>query len=485
MRSIFLRYFFMVAMLLLFSFAVLGVSFLTAAANTVTEQRLDTLTRCSSEVCLNAAKFVSEGAVAADEDLKTTLTTLAATLDAHVMVCDTSGKVVICSDPLGVSHVGERLPAPVVTAALQGGAMLFERVAFLSDERQTVALGLVKSGGSVCGITAVSASAARERNLLTVFSRTYLLSSLIVLLVAVFSVYGTTRIMARPLRDMAACAQNFAQGNFTARVNRWVQRGDEVGELACAFNAMADALSKQEDLRRGFIANVSHELKTPMTIIAGYIGGLLDGTIPPERETETLNLVRDEVLRLSRLVSSMTRISMLQSGGPDEVRLKSFDICEMTMRALLGMEGSINEKELEVELVLPEQQVAYVLSEPDGMVQVLTNLLDNAVKFSDRGGRLTVSIARSGGQYIISVLNTGPVIPPREIPYIFDRFHKTDRSRSMDRGGLGLGLYLVKNILGAQKVDIFVRSENGETEFRFALPEGKPDERGARKPEDA
>lgn len=481
MKGFFLRYFFMIALLLFFSFTALGVFFMTAASSGVSEQRLASLRRCSDEVCRSSGRFIESGVIRADEDLHETLRTLSAVLDAHVMVCDPSGRVLTCSDPLGGSHVGDKLPDSVTSAALRGEGMLFDRMDGFSDGRQTIALGLVKMDGAVCGIAVVSASPDIEKTLLNVFYRAYMMSAVIVLMVAMFSVYGTTRMMARPLRDMAACAQSFALGDFGARVNRWTRREDEVGELASAFNAMADGLQKQEELRRDFIANVSHELKTPMTIIAGYIGGLLDGTIPPEREAETLELVRDEVLRLSRMVSSMTQLSQLQSGQGEGPKLQSFDICEMAMRVLLGMEGRINEKNLRVGLILPEQEEAYVLSEPDGMTQVLTNLLDNAVKFSEEGGELTVSIIRRSGQYVVSVRNTGPTIPQEEIRYIFDRFHKTDRSRSKDKDGLGLGLYLVKNILGAQKADIFVTSEDGTTEFTFALPEGrKPEERSPR-----
>ncbi len=470
MRSSFVKYFFLISVLLFFSFTALGISFLSAASNSVSEQRLQSLRSCADEVCRSSERFVQAGIISPDEDLRETLRTLSAVINAHVMVCDPSGKVLVCSDG---AHTGARLADRLTAAALRGEGMLFDQIEGFASDAQTIALGLVQRGGITYGITVVNSSPEFERTLLAVFSRSYMFSAVIVLLVAVFSVYGTTRFMARPMRDMAVCAQSFAQGNFTVRVNRWTHRTDELGELACAFNAMADALAKQEELRRGFIANVSHELKTPMTIIAGYIGGLLDGTIPRERESETLALVRDEVLRLSRMVSSMTQISLLQSGQEDAVKFKSFDLCEMAMRVLLGMEGRINAKGLKVGLVLPEQQEAYVFSDPDGMTQVLTNLLDNAVKFSDEAGELTVSIVKRGGQYIVSVRNQGPTIPPGDIRYIFDRFHKADRSRSQDRSGLGLGLYLVKNILGAQKVDIFVTSENGETEFKFALPESR------------
>jgi signal transduction histidine kinase len=300
------------------------------------------------------------------------------------------------------------------------------------------------------------------------FVRLFTMTAFWVMLVAFVTAYVSSRYMARPFRDMAACARSFERGDFTARVSRWDKRGDEIGELAAAFNGMAESLEKSEELRRGFIGGVSHELKTPMTTVAGYIEGILDGTVPPERQGETLVLIREEVLRLSRLVASMLELMRHQTDQTD-IRPRPVDITETAARVLLGLEQAAEQKGLNVEVLLPEEPV-YALADPDGLTQVFTNLLDNAVKFCNSAGTVSLAVTEKGGRCRVVVGNTGPGIPPEDLPRVFERFHKGDRSRSRDRSGLGLGLYLVKSILNAHGEDITVKSEPGRTEFAFGLP---------------
>ena len=245
-------------------------------------------------------------------------------------------------------------------------------------------------------------------------------------------------------------------------------RRDEVGELAEAFNAMAGSIAKSEAQRSEFIANVSHELKTPMTTIAGFADGILDGTIPREKEADALNTISSETRRLSRLVRRMLDVSRLQSQGETVTAQERFDVSEVLLRVLVSLEGKINNRGLDVETQLPEGSVM-VWGDPDAITQVCYNLLDNAIKFSDPGSALGLMIQVKGEKAYVSVRNRGETIPPEELRRIFDRFHKTDRSRSEDREGVGLGLYIVKTILNSHREDIAVTSLEGVTTFTFTL----------------
>ena len=240
-------------------------------------------------------------------------------------------------------------------------------------------------------------------------------------------------------------------------------------ELAAAFNNMATSLEKSEIQRREFVANVSHELKTPMTTIAGYIDGMLDGTIPPEQHAKYMTRVSDEVRRLSRLVRSMLEISKIQDQGIPESRKQRFDICESMGRVLLTFEQKINVKHLNVEVQMPDNGIG-VWAEEDSITQVIYNLIDNAVKFCEEGGSLYLQAESDGSKATVSVANTGQTIPEEELPLVFDRFHKTDKSRSMDRDGVGLGLYIVRTIVVTHGEDISVTSRDGVTRFSFTLP---------------
>ena len=206
-----------------------------------------------------------------------------------------------------------------------------------------------------------------------------------------------------------------------------------------------------------------------MTTIAGYLDGMLDGTIPQAEQRHYMELVSTEVRRLSRLVRNMLEISRLKDQGIPADKLVDFDICEAAGQALLSFEQRINRKHLNVDVDMPELGVT-VRAMPDAVTQVLYNLIDNAVKFIDDGGTLSIRVERSGNKAVTTVGNTGPTIAPEELPLIFDRFHKTDKSRSTDRDGVGLGLYIVKTIVLAHGEDIYVTSRDGKTEFTFTLP---------------
>jgi signal transduction histidine kinase len=248
---------------------------------------------------------------------------------------------------------------------------------------------------------------------------------------------------------------------------------DEMGVLAASFNSMAESLQHTERQRREFIANISHELKTPMTTIAGYTDGILDGTIPPEKERPYLQIISDESRRLSRLVRRMLDVSQLQAIDP----LKNgshFDLCESMRRVLISMEKKITDRHLDVEADIPDEPIL-VLGDNDMITQVIYNLLENAAKFAREGSTLYLGVAALEGKARVTVRNVGETIPAEELPLLFERFHKSDKSRSEDKDGVGLGLYIVKTILEQHKEKISVTSEEGVTTFTFSL---RREERG-------
>ena len=202
-----------------------------------------------------------------------------------------------------------------------------------------------------------------------------------------------------------------------------------------------------------------------MTTIAGYTDGILDGTIPPEEERQYLRIISDESRRLSRLVRRMLDISRLQSR---ELRKSPFDICESMRRVLISMEKKITDRGLDVDANIPDRSVT-VLGDNDLITQVVYNLLENATKFARADSTLYLGLAVANGKAFVSVRNEGDTIPPGEIPLLFERFHKSDKSRSEDKDGVGLGLYVVKTILDQHKEQIAVTSEGGMTTFTFTV----------------
>ena len=320
------------------------------------------------------------------------------------------------------------------------------------------------------GLVIVSTPVTEALSLLDKLSDTYLLVSILVVLISVIVITVMARKQSSPLRDMAKAASDFGHGHLDARVSVDESSPQEVQELALAFNNMASSLQKSEYQRQEFVANVSHELKTPMTTISGYVDGMLDGTIPPERHDHYMTLVSQETKRLSRLVRSMLDISRMQDQKiiPPE-QLSRFDLCECIGQVLITFEQKIVSKNLNIEVSFPEHTV-YTWASQDAITQVVYNLVDNAVKFCPEGGSLTLSVHSSGNKLYITVGNDGNTIPAEELPLVFDRFHKLDKSRTRNQDGWGLGLYIVKTLICRHGEDISVTSQNERTEFTFTLP---------------
>ena len=294
----------------------------------------------------------------------------------------------------------------------------------------------------------------------------FFMTAFVVLMVAFMASSITAMRQVQPIREMVQATRRYAEGDFDVRMQDY-GREDEIGELAASFNAMAENLQQTEQKRREFIANISHELKTPMTTIAGYTDGILDGTIPPENERQYLQIISGESRRLSRMVRRMLDVSQLQAIDP--LRSGSrFDICESMRRVLISMEKKINDRHLDVDADIPEEPIL-VLGDNDMITQVIYNLLENAAKFAREGSTLYLGVANIDGKARVTVRNLGDTIPAEELPLLFERFHKSDKSRSEDKDGVGLGLYIVKTILEQHKEKINVTSENGVTTFSFSL----------------
>ena len=298
------------------------------------------------------------------------------------------------------------------------------------------------------------------------FVSLFFMTAFVVLMISFMASSIFTMRQIQPIREMARATRQYAQGNFDVRMKDYGW-DDEIGELASSFNNMAESLQQTERQRREFIANISHELKTPMTTIAGYTDGILDGTIPPEHEKKYLQIISDESRRLSRMVRRMLDVSQLQTMDPMRGG-NHFDVCESMRRVLISMEQKITDRNLDVVAEIPEEPIL-VKGDNDMITQVIYNLLENAAKFARPGSDLYLSVVPVDGKARVTVQNLGETIPAEELPLLFERFHKSDKSRSEDKDGVGLGLYIVKTILEQHKEKIHVTSEDGVTTFSFSL----------------
>ena len=392
--------------------------------------------------------------------------------DADAVICDQEGTILLCSqEPLGCAHQGLTVGREYLNKVmLQGFAQDVGVVQGLYEEsRYVYAMPFRNSDGAALGMVIVSQSEAASKAVLHKMTDLYIALSCLVIIVAVGFIGLFVHRQSKPLRKMAKIARDFGHGDLEARVEIRDHYTLEVEELALAFNNMASSLQKSEYQRQEFVANISHELKTPMTTIGGYIDGILDGTIPPDKSRHYMQIVSDETKRLSRLVRSMLDISQLGSEPIPPEKKTRFDLEETMGQVLITFERKITAKDLQVEVEMPEHPV-FTMANQDALTQVLYNLLDNAVKFCPQGGDLGIRIREGGAKAYISISNDGDTIPVEELPLVFDRFHKLDKSRSENRDGWGLGLYIVKTIVCSHGENISVSSRNGKTEFTFTMP---------------
>lgn len=337
----------------------------------------------------------------------------------------------------------------------------------------------VERDGRVTGAVFATASLAALNSYRVEILRMFLWAAIAAFAIAFFAAWGFSFRMVQPLRKMAAAARSFGEGDFSVRVDESSQ--DEIGELAVAFNAMATSLADTECANRSFIANVSHELKTPMTTISGFIDGILDGTIPPDQEKKYLRIVSSETKRLSRLVRTMLDLSRIDNGEL-HLRMRRFDLTNTMLNALLSFEQRIEEKNLQI-LGLENAESLYVDGDPDMIHQVLYNLIENAVKFTPDGGYIALKMEKQPGKTYMAIRNSGPGIAPDEVEMVFDRFYKTDRSRNKDKTGMGLGLYIVRTIIRQHGGEITASSIPGDyTEFSFFLPDKQEEKKAETAP---
>lgn len=467
------------ALLLFLSFVLLGGSFAALSYQYIVQDKREAMERNADYIASFTASYLSNVSSSIQGvAYQMYVASLANISSATVILAENDGDIVFASSGKdnGISNLLHgTIPADVMAQIEQEGkyAAFPSSLGGLLSERCYVAAKPILSSSVITGqtyqrgVVLVASNTSSLFQMWRDFASIFLLSAIVSLLLAVVASSITTRHQMRPLKDIADAARQFGKGEFTTRVTGYENRPDEVGELAEAFNAMAESIAESEAQRSEFIANVSHELKTPMTTIAGFADGILDGTIPPEKQAGALKTISSETRRLSRLVRRMLDVSRLQS-SENVTAQERFDVSEVMLRVLVSLERKITDRSLDVDTNLPDGPVM-VWGDPDAITQVCYNLLDNAMKFSTPGTTLGIGVQVKGEKAYISVRNTGETIPPDELGRVFDRFHKTDRSRSEDRDGVGLGLYIVKTILNNHKENITVTSEAGITEFTFTM----------------
>lgn len=391
---------------------------------------------------------------------------------SDIFICDTTGKVILCScedynQNGNCLHTQKKISQNDIEEIPKTNSLTLSKLGIYDEAHYVVAVNIKDKNNKTYGTVFSTASISTIKEMVSTISKLYLFSAIIPLVVMCLVIYAITYKMTKPLKLMSEAARAMSNGDFSKRIP--VTSDDEIGELSAAFNTMTNSLTSLEGMRKSFVANVSHELKTPMTTIAGFIDGILDGTIDTAKHKHYLEIVSDEVKRLSRLVESMLSMTKLESGEM-AMRLEIFDLRELVFTTVISQEQRIESKHIEISGLDVLENIS-IEADKDLIHQVLYNLLDNAIKFTDDGGKIEFSLKGEADKTIFVLTNTGKGIPQKDINFIFERFYKVDKSRSASKNSSGIGLYIVKTIIKAHKGTIMVSSkENETTSFKVMLP---------------
>lgn len=472
-KTIFTKYFTMCATLIIVSITILGALFMAFASQYFKEDKYKLL-RTNIE---RAAAATQEQFANPTNETTIRLVSLygaiAQTIDATIFLTDDLGHTIVCTELSPCKHTLYAVPQDVLSALAKSNeyAEMGKLGSIYSDHNYTVGVPVrVEGNDKTAYLFASTGASIPLSNFMGEMLKIFMISAVAVLILTFIIVYFVSIQMAKPLREMSLAAQKFGRGEFDTRLS--VNSYDETGQLALALNNMAQSLSTLESMSRSFIANVSHELKTPMTSIGGFIDGILDGTIEPERQRHYLMIVSEEVRRLTRVVKTMLNLARLEAGEM-QINKSQINIVDIICQTVFTFEQQIDIKKLEI-IGLDHDKVL-VEADADLIHQVVYNLTENAVKFVNDGGYLEFSFSVEMGKTYVSIKNSGEGLSKEEIPKLFDRFYKTDKSRGLDKNGVGLGLYIVRSIINLHGGDVIVRSVQGEyAEFVFSLESCKP-----------
>ena len=303
-----------------------------------------------------------------------------------------------------------------------------------------------------------------SQSLKRVYEIIWISSIFAIILSCIVIYYFSQKIIIKPLAEINSVARRISNGDVDKRV--YLKSDDEIGELAQSFNFMADSIEKNEKNRREFISNVSHEIRSPITSIKGFISGILDGVIPQEKEKYYLSIAYEEIQRLTRLVNDLLDMSAIEA-GEFSLRIMEVDINEIIRLTVINYETKIKEKRASVDVCFDEDNL-FVAGDKDRLVQVITNLLDNSIKYVNEGGKIKISSKVKGKKAYISVFNNGPKIAEEDLLHIWDRFYKADKARTA-KDSTGLGLSIVRNIITQLQEDIWVENKDNGVYFTFTL----------------
>ena len=472
-RSIASRFFITITLLIIANVFLFGITFVFFANRYFESDKLNVLNICVESVEQNVfnTNMVYLNRQDGISHIKDDIKLISETSQSIIILADSEGNIVTSTNQYAENFAGRPMPQAAIYAAKLTTVPVNVTDIFTanhSTKYYAVGKAVFDENMNVEGYIFACSSGKHITLFTNALLSMFLLASSIMVLVSSIVALVVTSHMTTPLRKIADAAKRFSQGDLSVRVK--VEGADEVAHLAATFNTMAEFADKNETSRSSFVANIAHELRTPMTSIKGFVDGIIDGTIPAERQDTYLKIVSSEVGRLARLTNSMLDMSKLES-GEFVMNVSRYNIWDTISDVAFAFEDRIENADIQVKGFEPTRMI--VSADKDIIHQVVYNIVDNALKFTPHGGFIGFNVTEDKltGFITVKIRNSGEGIAPEALPYIFDRFYKTDTSRSVHIKGAGIGMYIAKTLVQRSGGDIRVESEVGEyTEFIFTLP---------------
>lgn len=454
------------------AYFIFGVFAFISVATFVPSMTKEQLIREKAESLYAEAILISEqyasGLYTSETSLETVkyqMDTLAVYLDSTIRIINPSGRLVMDTDT--ALNVDEPIVIEAFDPTITNGS--YYTVDTFFDTYETDVLSVFapitsdfKIKGYVVIICDMDSIQESCDNLLTI---SYITAAILFLLSGIILIFFTEMVY-QPLRKITYATEQYANGNMHYEFT--VDSEDEIGYLAACLNYMASEIARAEDDQKRFVANISHDFRSPLTSIRGYLEAMLDGTIPPEMYEKYLHIVLNETDRLTKLTNGLLTLNNLNTKGM-LLEKTDFDINQVIRNTAATFEGLCRQKNISIELVLTGKTM-YVRADMEKIQRILYNLTDNAVKFSHQNTVIKIETSEKKNKIFVSVKDSGIGIPKEDLKFIWDRFYKSDLSRGKDKKGTGLGLSIVKEIINAHGENINVISTEGEgTEFIFTL----------------
>ena len=470
-KTLYLKFLLAYVIFGIFGFIIISVFVPNLTSEQLTREKANTL---YSEATLIADRYGS-GLYTSDtslESVKNQLDALSVYLDSDIWIINPSGRMVLTTEyPLNVDEVEiiENFDPTITANSYYNVSTFFDSY----EEPMLNVIAPITNDYKVNGYVVIHASMTSINescdSLLTISYITMCILFLLSIIILIFF----TEIVYKPLRKITYATEQYASGNMHYEFQ--VDSEDEMGYLAACLNYMASEIARSEDDQKKFVANVSHDFRSPLTSIKGYLEALLDGTIPPELHEKYLQIVLNETDRLTKLTNSLLTLNNLNTKGM-MLDKTDFDINKVIRNTAASFEGTCRKKTIAIELVLTGDTM-YVNADMGKIQQVLYNLLDNAIKFSHSDSIIRIETSEKKNKLLVSVKDSGIGIPKDDLKLIWERFYKSDSSRGKDKKGTGLGLSIVKEIIASHGEHINVISTEGVgTEFIFSLPCSKIEE---------